>query len=188
MEQCWFLSPCTSLNIHWVCYFEIDDGADRIGIERFEIWEWEWKNFAQDNKERVCSRSLTRYQIFCKWTCYWQNIHHVEANTLRCYYSPKEVIKYCLNSYYLLTIARALNSLLNDERYAQWMLSGSDIVSHDPTFITPMAVMLINYILLHKSTHPFLIHLRGRKMVCANLAFMSGLLFVPLPLVLLNIT
>lgn len=43
--------------------------------------------------------------------------------------------------------------------------------------------MLINFIVLKKSRHPFLINLNnpGNLFHCVNIAFMSGLVFVPLP-------
>ena len=43
--------------------------------------------------------------------------------------------------------------------------------------------MLVNFLLLKKSRHPFLINLNhpNNWMYCTNIAFMTGLLFVPLP-------
>jgi hypothetical protein len=76
--------------------------------------------------------------------------------------------------------------LLNDERYNTFLLldPSLDLMNLDPTFITPIAIILINYFLMSRSAHPFLVHLRQRRLEAWNLAFMGGLLFVPLPLVI----
>lgn len=54
---------------------------------------------------------------------------------------------------------------------------------HDPRFITPILIILINYAILKKSRHPLLINLNhpGNFMNCFNIAFMGGLIFVPIP-------
>lgn len=43
--------------------------------------------------------------------------------------------------------------------------------------------MLLNFAILKKSRHPLLIHLNhpGNLMNCFNIAFMGGLIFVPVP-------
>ena len=57
------------------------------------------------------------------------------------------------------------------------------VVGLDPTYISPVLVMLLNYTLLNGSTHPFYVHIRQRKLMVLNIAFMSGLLFVVMPTV-----
>lgn len=54
---------------------------------------------------------------------------------------------------------------------------------HDPSFVTPVLVMLLNFALLKTSRHPLLIHLNNPNnfFSCFNFAFMGGLLFVPVP-------
>lgn len=49
--------------------------------------------------------------------------------------------------------------------------------------MTPIVIMLVNYQIIKKSRHPLLIHVNhpGNWMFCTNLAFMSGLIFVPAP-------
>ena len=52
-----------------------------------------------------------------------------------------------------------------------------------PFPILPIVVVGLNYLILSKSDHPFMIHLvrKENRLQCLNLAFMSGLIFVPFP-------
>ena len=49
--------------------------------------------------------------------------------------------------------------------------------------VLPIAVIGLNYMILSKSVHPFMIHLvrKENRLQCLNFAFMSGLIFVPCP-------
>lgn len=59
----------------------------------------------------------------------------------------------------------------------------ASLAFHDPKYLTPIAIILLNFIILKKSRHPLFINLNhpGNVMHCFNIAFMSGLLFVPVP-------
>ena len=50
-------------------------------------------------------------------------------------------------------------------------------------FILPIAIIGLNYLILSQSKHPFLIHLvrPENRLMCLNIAFMSGLLFTAVP-------
>ncbi len=54
---------------------------------------------------------------------------------------------------------------------------------HDPMFVTPVFIIFANFVLLKTSRHPLLINLNhpNNIMHCFNIAFMGGLIFVPLP-------
>lgn len=84
----------------------------------------------------------------------------------------------------MVGIGRALNSLLNDQRYNAFLMMDPTVAAFDPTYLSPLLVMIANYALLGWSTHPFLVHLRQRNLIVWNTAFMSGLLFVVLPTVI----
>jgi hypothetical protein len=45
----------------------------------------------------------------------------------------------------------------------------------------PIPIILLNYFIISKSRHPFLIHLvrPENKLMCFTIAFMGGLLFAP---------
>ncbi len=57
------------------------------------------------------------------------------------------------------------------------------LASHDPTFTLPLFTMGLTYFWLAKSRHPIMIHLTKPEnfLYRVNIAFMTGLLFVPLP-------
>eukprot|EP00347_Sterkiella_histriomuscorum_P015910 403355219 len=57
-------------------------------------------------------------------------------------------------------MVRALNTMSNYPQYYPEHIS--TMLQHDPTFIMPMALMLVNYLLLKNSDHPFLINIRNR--------------------------
>lgn len=52
-----------------------------------------------------------------------------------------------------------------------------------PFPILPIVVIGLNYLILSKSGHPFMIHLvrKENRLMCLNIAFMSGLALVPCP-------
>lgn len=51
--------------------------------------------------------------------------------------------------------------------------------------ILPIAVIGLNYLILSKSDHPFMIHLvrKENRLQCLNFAFMGGLMVVPCPVI-----
>jgi len=60
-------------------------------------------------------------------------------------------------------------------------LAAYDMLFYFP--ILPIAIIGLNYLILSKSDHPFMIHLvrKENKLQCLNFAFMGGLIFVPFP-------
>lgn len=60
------------------------------------------------------------------------------------------------------------------------------LATYDTLFcfpILPIAIMGLSYLLLSRSSHPFMIHLvrKENRWQCLNITFMSGLIFVPFP-------
>lgn len=66
----------------------------------------------------------------------------------------------------MLNIGRSLNLLLNDERYNSFLLMNPNLslMNIDPTFLTPIAIMAINYFVISGSTHPFIVNIKQRKL------------------------
>lgn len=119
----------------------------------------------------------------------------MRASNWRSFYTPEQLVKYLVNvrhclieGYLIVGIGRALNYLLNDQRYNGFLMLDPSVAFLDPTYISPVLVMLLNYLLVGKSDHPFLVHLRQRKLVAWNIAFMSGLAVSIMPAVRLNAT
>jgi hypothetical protein len=65
-------------------------------------------------------------------------------------------------TYLAVNIGRSLNTLLVDQRYNSLLMLDPmvSLAALDITHITPVLIMLVNYLVLAGSTHPFLIHLR----------------------------
>ena len=87
-------------------------------------------------------------------------------------------------TYTLLNFFRGCHYLLSNPTFSQFCSHQMlPLMSHDPLFLLPLPIILLNYLILSKSRHPFLIHMvrKQNKMMCFTLAFMSGLLFAPLP-------
>lgn len=98
-------------------------------------------------------------------------------------------VRNCLIEGYLIVgIGRTLNYLLNDQRYNAFLMLDPSVAFLDPTYISPVLVMLLNYLLVGKSDHPFLVHIRQRKLMVWNIAFMSGLAVSIMPAVRLSTT
>jgi hypothetical protein len=86
----------------------------------------------------------------------------------------------CLNflrGAHLITISPSFADFCSSTAYLE------SLAAYDHNFITPIIIIAANFVLLKGSRHPFWIHINhpGNLMHCLNLAFMGGLLFVPVP-------
>ncbi len=85
-----------------------------------------------------------------------------------------------------LNFLRGCHYILSNEQFYSFHLHTvvlPSLSSHDPKFLLPLMPMALTYLWLSGSRHPFLIHIaRSENLLYRiNLAFMSGLIFVPLP-------
>lgn len=88
--------------------------------------------------------------------------------------------------YLSLNFLRGAHLLSTSPQFGQFCSSTTyltNLALHDPKFITPLLIILANFVILKKSRHPFLININhpGNVFHCFNFAFMSGLIFVPVP-------
>ena len=87
--------------------------------------------------------------------------------------------------YLLLNFLRGCHFLTVSDNYDTFVTSTTivpDLALFDPLFLTPILIIGLNYLILRNSRHPFLIHLvrPENRIHLFNIAFMSGLIFVPI--------
>ena len=63
-------------------------------------------------------------------------------------------------SYTQLVLYKGLWTMANHPSYYEHIQGASLLAGHDPTFTAPIAIMILNYILLQRSDHPFLFNIR----------------------------
>lgn len=84
----------------------------------------------------------------------------------------------------MLNLMRGGHSIITDTALSSFWADGVlQLSMHDPYFVLPVGVMVVNYFILSGSRHPFFIHLvrKENRLMCFNFAFASGLLFVAAP-------
>ena len=103
-------------------------------------------------------------------------------STIRDHYSIGKLLSWSMTAYSQTHLYKALCQMSNHpECYAGHLQDVAYWSSHDPHFVLPAGVMILNYALIQNSTHPFLVNVRQNwspfsKAVCV--LYGSGLALV----------
>ena len=99
------------------------------------------------------------------------------------FYSGSQLLSCLFMSYTQLHIYKALCTMANHPHYYEHIRDAAYWSSYDPTFTMPLAVMVLNYILLSQSRHPFLVNIRKNwsEMAKSMLVIYGSALAIVLP-------
>ena len=99
------------------------------------------------------------------------------------FYSGSSMLSCLFASYTQLQLYKALCVMANHPQYFEHISDAAFWSSHDPTFTLPIGVMIFNYVLLSRSSHPFLVNIRQNwsELARALLVIYGSALTIVLP-------
>lgn len=139
--------------------------------------------------KNIFSRFAKRLHLLCNYL----DIKELPAERYKAmaeYYKPQRLFASFMKvhqlktqNYTLLHFFRGCYYIAYDESFQSFCMQA--LSTHDPLFILPIPIILLNYLILTQSKHPFLIHMvrKQNRLLCLSIAFMGGLVFVALPTV-----